>query len=337
MNLFTTYFKRNKFLCSLFLFFLALAIAFGSLGFLAWSSTKKQLREIGSEYTTIAVPSDANAWFTFMQQNESEERTAMMAADGFGQIDQRAILGAHIAGTQRFTTYEANQLLNNVANCYNANLFIVAAQCDSVSPSENEGMITYTDENGQMVQIETITCSYEASFTVLDTLIRTEVYEAYPVETVSIGGLYTSDLEIPFEVGNTYLLFGSEYGFATDIDAENNQYIVHEELSGWMPMMYDHTNGAFFEQGLLIDVEEVEVDGKIYNCLTDDAQPVFAQYEGSWEDFIASDEGALWRDTWIPMCQTNYASANVILTDNIYQHLHEQACIRGKQEARSSS
>lgn len=321
MNLFTTYFKRNTFLCSLFLFFLALAVAFGSLGFLAWSSTEKQLREVGSQYTTIAVPSDANVWFTFMQQDVSEERTAMLEANGFDQIEPRAILGAHIADTQRLTTYEANQLLNNAANCYNSNLCIVAARCDSVSPSENEGMITYTDENGQMVQIETITCTYIASFTVLDTVTRTEVYKVYPVETVTVGGLYTSDLEIPFEVGNTYLLFGSENGFATDVDVETNQYIVHEELSGWKPMMYDHTDGAFFDQGLLIDVEEVEVDGKIYNCLTADAPPVFAQYEGAWEDFIASDEGALWRETWIPMCQTNYASANVILTNNIYSML----------------
>lgn len=321
MNLFKIYFRRNSIICCTLAFLLVLAISFGALGYYSLITTGQRLREVGSQYTTIAVPSDANVWFTFMQQNESEERTAMMAADGFGQIDQRAMLGAHIAGTQRFTTYEANQLLNNAANCYNSNLFIVAAQCDSVSPSENEGMITYTDENGQMTQIETITCTYEASFTVLDTVIRTEIYEVYPVETVTIGGLYTSELEIPFEVGNTYLLFGSEYGFATDVDSETNQYIVHEELSGWKPMMYDHTNGAFFDEGLLIDVEEVEVDGKIYNCLTADAAPVFAQYEGAWEDFIASDEGALWRETWIPMCQTNYASANVILTNNIYSIL----------------
>ena len=53
MNVFITYIKRNSFLCSLLLFFLALSVVFGSLGFLAWSGTQRQLQEIGSQYILI--------------------------------------------------------------------------------------------------------------------------------------------------------------------------------------------------------------------------------------------------------------------------------------------
>lgn len=42
----------------------------------------------------------------------------------------------------------------------------------------------------------------------------------------------------------------------------------------------------------------------------------YAEYQGSVEDFLNSEEGRVWKEEIIPMCQRNHESATVILTDN---------------------
>ena len=58
-------------------------------------------------------------------------------------------------------------------------------------------------------------------------------------------------------------------------------------------------------------------DDGTYQRLEADSLPFCAEYEGSVEEFLASDAGQVWRETILPMCQTNYESAGVILTDNL--------------------
>ena len=164
-----------------------------------------------------------------------------------------------------------------------------------------------------------VCCSYEVHFTVLDNLARNDAYEAYPLETVVSGGLYTSDLQIPFKEGSTYLLLGMTHGFATE--TQQNEYIVKEDQVGYQTLLYDHAVGTVFQESLLVDGEEVQSDGKFYNAMSADAQPIYQEYQGNLEDFLASEDGTLWRENWIPMCERNYASANVLLTDNIYSIL----------------
>lgn len=324
MNLFTTYFKRNAFLCSLFLFFLALAVAFGSLGFLAWSSTEKQLQEIDDQYTTIAVPTDDLTWLRFLSKDANDvDAAAMENAPGFQGIDHRGILGAYIPGTKRVTSFETEDHLNNASNRYNTHLIVLAARCDSVEPREDESLYVTTDENGNEKRWTEINCGYEANFTVLDTLIRNDAYKVYPLETVVTGGLFTSDLQIPFKEGRTYLLFGMTNGFGTDIDTSTGEcrYIVNEEWTSSDSLNYDHGEGTVLRESLLIEGDEVESDGKFYGAMSADQLPIYQEYEGNLEDFLASEEGTLWQETWIPMCERNYASANVLLTDNLYSIL----------------
>ena len=42
----------------------------------------------------------------------------------------------------------------------------------------------------------------------------------------------------------------------------------------------------------------------------------YAEYQGSVEDFLNSEEGRVWKEEIIPMCRRNHESATVILTDN---------------------
>lgn len=323
MNLFRIYFRRNAAICCILILLLTLAASFCSLGVTSLVSTGQQLRSVSSQYTTIAVPSSDLNWLRFLSKDANEADTAAMEnAPGFQGIDQRGILGAYIPGTQRVTSFETGDHLNNTSNYYNTHLVVLAARCDSVESQESESLYVTTDENGKEVEqwTETI-CGYEASFTVLETLTRNNAYEAYPLETVGTGGLFTSDLQIPFTEGKTYLLLGMTYGFATEIDAQAHQYIVKADQAGHQTLLFDHAVGTALGDSLLIEGGRVEADGKFYGAMSADQLPIYQEYEGNLEDFLASEKGALWQETWIPMCDRNYASANVLLTDNLYSLL----------------
>ena len=323
MNLFRIYFRRNAAICCILILLLTLAVSFCSLGVTSLASTEQQLRLVSSQYTTIAVPSNTLSWINFLSAEANEVDTAAIEnAPGFQKTDDRGILGAYIPGSKRVTSFETEDHLNNATNYYNTHLVVLAASCDSVEPHESESLYVTTDENGNEVEQWTeIICGYEANFTVLDTLIRNDAYKAYPLETFGLGGLFTSDLQIPFTEGKTYLMFGMTYGFATEVDSQAYQYIVKEDLSGHQTLLYDHGVGTALEDSLLIDGGDVESDGRFYGAMSADQPPIYQEYEGNLEDFLASEEGSLWRETWIPMCERNYASANVLLTDNIYSIL----------------
>ena len=323
MNLFRIYFRRNAAVCCILILLLTLAVSFCSLGVTSLVSTEMQLQSVSSQYTTIAVPSNDLSWLNFLSSDANETDTAVMEnALGFQKIDERGILGAYIPGTKRVTSFETGDHLNNASNYYNTHLIVLAARCDSVEPHESESLYVITDENGNEVEQWTeIICGYEANFTVIDTLCRNDAYAAYPLETFGLGSLFTSDLQIPFAEGKTYLLLGMTYGFATDIDAQAYQYIVKENQAGHQTLLYDHAVGTALEDSLLIEGDEVEYDGKFYGAMSADQLPIYQEYEGNLEDFLASEEGMLWRETWIPLCKRNYESANVLLTDNIYSIL----------------
>lgn len=325
MNLFRIYFRRNAAVCCILILLLTLAVSFCSLGVTSLVSTEQQLRSVSRQYTTIAVPSNALSWINFLSSDANETDTAAMEnAPGFQKIDHRGILGAHIPDTQRVTSFETADHLNNASNRYNTHLVVLAARCDRVEPHESESLYVKTDENGNETEQWTeIICGYEANFTVLDTLCRNDAYEVYPLETVVTGGLFTDNLQIPFAEGRTYLLFGMTNGFGTDIDTSTGEYhyVVNEEWTAWDSLSYDHGEGTALRESLLIEGDNVESGGKFYGAMSADQLPIYQEYEGKWEDFLASEEGTLWRENWIPMCERNYESANVLLTDNIYSIL----------------
>lgn len=325
MNLFRIYFRRNAAICCTLILLLTLAVSFCSLGVTSLASTEQQLRLVSSQYTTIAVPSNTLSWINFLSAEANEVDTAAMEnAPGFQKTDDRGILGAYIPGSKRVTSFETEDHLNNATNYYNTHLVVLAARCDSVEPHESESLYVTTDENGNEVEQWTeIICGYEANFTVLDTVIRNDAYEVYPLETVVLGGLFTRDLQIPFAKGKTYLLFGMTNGFGTDVDASSGEfrYVVNEEWTSWDSLNYDHGEGTALRESLLIEGDEVESDGKFYGAMSADQLPIYQEYEGNVDEFLASEEGTLWRETWIPMCERNYESANLLLTDNLYSIL----------------
>ena len=153
MNLFKCYFRRNAAVCCVLVLLLTLAVSFCSLGVTSLVSTEQQLQAVSSQYTTIAVPSNDLSWLIFLSSDANETDTAVMKnAPGFQRIDHRGILGAHIPGTKRVTSFETEDHLNNESNRYNTHLTVLAARCDSVEPHESESLYVTTDENGNEVE-----------------------------------------------------------------------------------------------------------------------------------------------------------------------------------------
>lgn len=328
MNPFLCYARRNRGICLGLILLLTVSVAFSMLGFHSWLGITRQLRELDAQYTTLAVPV-GDAFWGYMSSEDPSFSNRISSAPGVEKIESNAFLQASIAGTQRVTGLEADNLLNNAANYYQSNLVVVAARCDSVTTWEDESTSTTMDENGQIIdESTTITCAYEASFTVLDTVSRIDAYADYPLRTVSVSNLYTRDLRIPYQQGQTYLLFGFTEEFPTTVElvAQDNgmameHYIVDEARAGVQRLKLDHSAGSLVMQGLLVPAEMVESEGKLYYCLAEGTLPVYARYEGDWQDYLASEEGRVWREVWLPMCQRNYASANLFLTDNLYSFL----------------
>ena len=72
MNLFRIYFRRNAAVCCILILLLTLAVSFCSLGVTSLVSTEQQLRSVSSQYTTIAVPSNALSWINFLSSDANE-------------------------------------------------------------------------------------------------------------------------------------------------------------------------------------------------------------------------------------------------------------------------
>lgn len=71
MNIFVRFLKNNLSFTMLTALLLALATALCCIGFSAWFSVKRQISDISSGYTTVAVPiQTSEAWFSLEMDAE---------------------------------------------------------------------------------------------------------------------------------------------------------------------------------------------------------------------------------------------------------------------------
>ena len=64
-------------------------------------------------------------------------------------------------------------------------------------------------------------------------------------------------------------------------------------------------------------MEECIVDGRRSMVLSEETLPLYTEFTGSVDDFLASEEGTSWRDTIIPAVEQNYHAAKLMLSDNV--------------------
>ncbi len=329
MNIFTKKLFRSKVFTSLTILFMAAAIALLSIGISAWCDTRAQLERVGEQYTTIAVPSSPENFKQLIFWEEgSDDPTPLTRQErkypGLLAEDLRGFLTAHVAGCGTLSCYDVGEYRESDFDVYGAAMAVVAAKCTSVRDSSRLIDSRRSLEDGTIVNETYQNCSYDADFSVEEIVRRHPAYgEMAELKEISLfTQIYTVDKSIPFEVGKTYLLFGVFDGPGA------LQY-----PDGWEPYLPEHSsltvdltgdNGTVPPRtgNMLFYWREIEAnwgteEAEHYHLLEEDSFPFYAEYTGDWRDFLRTEEGKIWQETLIPLCELNYESAAVVLTDNI--------------------
>ena len=351
MKMFRKQTARAPLTTVLLVLLLALSIAAASVGFAAWAGGQKQFASINDQYSTIAILSGVNT-----QKLWEVGRYYPAGVDSFRFEDGSLYIGpkdalAEAERSQYFLGSSDSILLNaEVEGCtgltsgtmdimdYNAaldkhcyQLSVLAVRCISIE----EGIpIDYFNWN-----------DYTATFEIVAAVCRIDAYDLPPENgTISVySRLYTEDGEYPFEVGKTYLIRGryEDYPISDThqdwvkledgtkqlqwVRARDVEYSSRDfQMEGYSPMVEVTPDRLGITPGLInYSTEKAPYPNSdlCYWKTPEGCWPYYAEYEGDWRDYLASEDGRVWREEIIPDCERNHASAGVILTDNV-DHLY---------------
>ena len=351
MKMFRKQTARAPLTTVLLVLLLALSIAAASVGFAAWAGGQKQFASINDQYSTIAILSGVNT-----QKLWEVGRYYPAGVDSFRFEDGSLYIGpkdalAEAERSQYFLGSSDSILLNaEVEGCtgltsgtmdimdYNAaldkhcyQLSVLAVRCISIE----EGIpIDYFNWN-----------DYTATFEIVAAVCRMDAYDLPPENgTISVySRLYTEDGEYPFEVGKTYLIRGryEDYPISDThqdwvkledgtkqlqwVRARDVEYSSRDfQMEGYSPMVEVTPDRLGITPGLInYSTEKAPYPNSdlCYWKTPEGCWPYYAEYEGDWRDYLASEDGRVWREEIIPDCERNHASAGVILTDNV-DHLY---------------
>ena len=329
------------------IFLLILGIAISVIGISSWVASSKQLNEIDSQYTTIAIHAGMNYEdlvhatsinyhgydsMTFQDGTEyigplDAESCAKQSPD-YIQSNQGILLSAHVdrstaitSGTMDISKYSVD--LDGY--CYS--LSVLAVRCVDIS---------YYPQYEDWID-------YKVDFEIIDAVCRMDVYDLPPEEdTICLGAdIYTRDGDMPFEIGKTYLIRGEYADYPIGLiggklmkDENGKTYTAVEygreskNNGSSRSFSFDFGNqlltGFTGEMGIIsssqnFTKEKIQYPDSdlCYFTTPRNCWPYYAEYEGDWQTFLDSDEGAVWRDEIIPNFEINHASATVILTDNL--------------------
>ena len=329
MNIFTKKLFRSKVFTSLTILFMAAAIALLSIGICAWCDTRAQLERVGEQYTTIAVPSSPENFKQLIFWEEgSGDPTPLTRQErkypGLLAEDLRGFLTAHVAGCGTLSCYDVGEYRESDFDVYGAAMAVVAAKCTSVRDSSRLIDSRRSLEDGTIVNETYQNCSYDANFSVEELVCRHPAYRELPeLKEISLSTqIYTADKSIPFEIGKTYLLFGVFDGPGALQYPDGWEPYLPEYGSLTVDLMGDNGTAPPRTGNMLFYWREIEAswgteEAEHYHLLEEDSFPFYAEYTGDWRDFLRTEEGKIWQETLIPLCELNYESAAVVLTDNV--------------------
>ena len=345
MGIFRKQTARAPLTTVLLVLLLALSIAASSIGFAAWTGANKQFEEIDSQYTTIGIHAGLNYDQFFeaghaapIRKDSTQFESGLVYTGILDAMDwaeespayrgssKSVLLSAHVEGMTGLTSGTMDILQYNQShdsNCYN--LAVFAIECLSV---ERDAEPFIWD-------------GYDMQAKVLDNVCLMDAYDLPPEQDViQIDSyLFTPEGEIPFEVGKTYLVRGrywdytiDDLGYQTVTDEAGNEmieFIRGRDIEYGFRQLIMEGQGDLVDgmstpgraegvQNFIYDIHEDPDTGLIYfSTPKNGCWPYFAEYDGDWRDFLASDDGRVWREEIIPNFEMNHASAPVILTDNI--------------------
>lgn len=331
MNLFRKQLLHTPVFTALLALLLAIATAFCAIGFTALSGAKAQLNQVDSQYTTIAVPRGDILWEGLLYEEGQIRPLAQQTKQSYSGLladDCRGFLTAHVSGCDSLSAYERNNYSSPDFDTYGNSMAVIAVRCTSVTERNSPLEQAIFNDKAEIVDYETLVHrSYRAIFTLETMVCCLPAYDILPeITEISFGSsLFTADGQVPFEEGKTYLLFGTYEGTMV----EQNIYPEEGEAMWNFPYPGEHrfvvdgrrdngtSHGGFDGGNLLFSWQEVREGENVHLCLTEDSFPFYAEYTGDLQDFLNSSAGVVWKDQIIPMCEINYESAGVILTDNV--------------------
>lgn len=302
MNIFLKQATRRPLFTTLLVLLLSFSVLLSCIGYSAWESAKTQKSEISNGYTTIAIPIEPNLSnlspeeIATALQNRVFADKAAQEAPQITMVDRRCLLSAHIAGSRSLSSSSIDPSEYNTAfdgECYS--LAVFALRCSGIREQPTEGMFLY-----------------DATFSVEEIVCLSDAYNTFPrPDSVHIySDVRESNGAVPFEKGKTYLVFGQYQDHRVVRSADGYDQVKNENR---YIVPFPEINSNFY--GEPSSLELGSYNGLDYHFPAAGQLPWVCEYTGSVTDYLNSDAASTWREDIVPLCQLNYESAAVILTD----------------------
>ena len=342
MLIFLKQLRRRPLVWTILMLALTLAVAMSLVAVGAWEAIRQQAAAVDGNYVTIAILKEQLTDGTDIYEKLAVE--AAMNSDCVVQYDSRCMLGAEIADTRALTSGAV------VRNDYRQDfdtpsyaMAVLAVTCEKVTPRSSLPEVVFVDN--EEIELPTYE-EYNVTATVNEVVSMAEGYEPpQRGDEISLDmGAHLEDGTIPFEPGKTYLVFGyfGDYTitvhFYEDTDPDTGEFAwkAVEEPSTDYP--YTMLLGTMWTEYVTKEHPEKEdnpydqlpkwdwqyrrqlgqrEDGTFYYYPMEDAWTQLAEYSGSVSDFLESEDGRVWREELIPLCEMNQRSASLMLTDDI--------------------
>lgn len=229
-------------------------------------------------------------------QNRVFADNAAQEAPQITMVDRRCLLSAHIAGSRSLSSSSIDPSEYNTAfdgECYS--LAVFALRCSGIREQPTEGMFLY-----------------DATFSVEEIVCLSDAYNTFPrPDSVHIySDVRESNGAVPFEKGKTYLVFGQYQDHRVVRSADGYDQVKNENR---YIVPFPEINSNFY--GEPSSLELGSYNGLDYHFPAAGQLPWVCEYTGSVTDYLNSDAASTWREDIVPLCQLNYESAAVILTD----------------------
>lgn len=302
MNIFLKQATRRPLFTTLLVLLLSFSVLLSCIGYSAWESAKTQKSEISNGYTTIAIPIEPDLSNLSPEeigtalQNRVFADNAAQEAPQITMVDRRCLLSAHIAGSRSLSSSSIDPSEYNTAfdgECYS--LAVFALRCSGIRELPTEGMFLY-----------------DATFSVEEIVCLSDAYNTFPrPDSVHIySDVRESNGAVPFEKGKTYLVFGQYQDHRVVRSADGYDQVKNENR---YIVPFPEINSNFY--GEPSSLELGSYNGLDYHFPAAGQLPWACEYTGSVTDYLNSDAASTWREDIVPLCQLNYESAAVILTD----------------------
>lgn len=302
MNIFLKQATRRPLFTTLLVLLLSFSVLLSCIGYSAWESAKTQKSEISNGYTTIAIPIEPDLSnlspeeIATALQNRVFADNAAQEAPQITMVDRRCLLSAHIAGSRSLSSSSIDPSEYNTAfdgECYS--LAVFALRCSGIREQPTEGMFLY-----------------DATFSVEEIVCLSDAYSTFPKpDSVHIySNVRESNGAAPFEKGKTYLVFGQYQDHRVVRSADGYDQVKNENR---YIVPFPEINSNFY--GEPSSLELGSYNGLDYHFPAAGQLPWVCEYTGSVTDYLNSDAASTWREDIVPLCQLNYESAAVILTD----------------------